>query len=82
MSRALQIYYTAFDAVFLPLPDNVRHRIQAAIDDLGLHLSTYPHFRLPPRQSSSLLAASSGRTGRMYHLCIFVQSLAASYLLR
>jgi len=46
MSRALQIYYAAFDEVFLKLPDNVRHRIIAALDDMGLHLATYPHYRM------------------------------------
>ncbi len=46
MSRALQIYYTAFDEVFLTLPDNVRHRIMAALDDMGLRLGSYPHYRM------------------------------------
>ena len=46
MSRALQIYYTAFDGVFLKLPDEIRHRIEAAIDDLGLRLDSYPHYRM------------------------------------
>ena len=46
MSRALQIYYSAFDAVFLELPEQVRRRIEAAIDDMGLHLGTYPHYRM------------------------------------
>lgn len=47
MSRALQIYYAAFDAVFLKLPDNVRRRIIDALDDMGLRLATYPHYRWP-----------------------------------
>jgi mRNA interferase RelE/StbE len=34
------------DEVFLKLPDIVRHRIVAAIDDLGLRLSAYPHYRM------------------------------------
>ncbi len=46
MSRALQIYYSAFDAVFLGLPDDVRHRIEAALDDMGLRLGAYPHYRM------------------------------------
>lgn len=46
MSRALQIYYAAFDEVFLNLPDNVRHRIVAALDEMGLHLGAYPHYRM------------------------------------
>jgi hypothetical protein len=35
MSKALQIYYAAFDAVFLNLPEDVRRRIEAALDDMG-----------------------------------------------
>jgi len=46
MSRALQVYYTAFDEVFLKLPDNARQRIEAALDDMGLRLVTYPHYRM------------------------------------
>ena len=46
MSRALQIYYSAFDEVFLRLPDDVRRRIVDAIDDMGLRLATYPHYRM------------------------------------
>lgn len=46
MSRALQIYYSGFDADFLKLPGDVRRRIETAIDDMGLHLSAYPHYRM------------------------------------
>jgi mRNA interferase RelE/StbE len=46
MSQALQIYYTAFDDVFVKLPDEIRRRIEAAIDDMGLRLSAYPHYRM------------------------------------
>ncbi len=46
MSRALQFYYTAFDEVFLKLPESVRHRIEAALDDLGLRLGNFPHYRM------------------------------------
>jgi mRNA interferase RelE/StbE len=46
MSRALQIYYGAFDEAFLKLPDNVRRRIEAALDDMGLRLGSYPHYRM------------------------------------
>jgi mRNA interferase RelE/StbE len=46
MSRALQIYYTAFDAKFLALPGQVRDRIEAAIDDMGMRLAFYPHYRM------------------------------------
>lgn len=46
MSSALQIYYATFDEAFLGLPDTVRHRIEAALDDMGLRLSPYPHYRM------------------------------------
>lgn len=46
MSRALQIYYSSFDAVFLKLPEDVRRRIEAALDDMGLRLAAYPHYRM------------------------------------
>ncbi len=46
MSRALQVYYPAFNEVFLRLPDNVRQRIEAGVDDMGLRLSSYPHYRM------------------------------------
>lgn len=46
MSRALQIYYSAFDEAFLRLPDHVRRRIETTLDDMGLRLSSYPHYRM------------------------------------
>ncbi len=46
MSSALQIYHSAFDAVFRDLPTDIRRRIEIAIDDMGLHLGTYPHYRM------------------------------------
>jgi mRNA interferase RelE/StbE len=46
MSRALQVYYTAFDDVFLKLPDDLRRRIEAAIDDMGGRLGSFPHYRM------------------------------------
>jgi len=46
LSRALQIYYSAFDAVFLKLPLDVRLRIEAALDEMGLRLASYPHYRM------------------------------------
>ena len=35
MSRALQVYYSAFDDVFQKLPEAVRNRIETEIDDMG-----------------------------------------------
>ena len=46
MSAALQIYYSGFDATFFKLPPQVRSRIEAKIDDIGLRLKTFPHHRL------------------------------------
>ena len=46
MSRALQVYYSAFDDVFLKLPDAVRNRIETEIDDMGRRLATCPHYRM------------------------------------
>jgi mRNA interferase RelE/StbE len=46
MSRALQIYYSAFDEVFLKLPDDLRRRIEARIDEMGGRLSSFPHYRM------------------------------------
>jgi mRNA interferase RelE/StbE len=43
---ALQIFYTRFDATFFRLPKNVRDRIEAKIDEMGLRLDTFPHYRL------------------------------------
>ena len=46
MSRALQVYYAAFDDVFLKLPEAVRNRIETEIDDMGRRLTTFPHYRM------------------------------------
>ena len=46
MSAALQICYTTFDATFLKLPPEIRTRIEAKIDEMGLRLKTFPHHRL------------------------------------
>ena len=46
MSRALQVYYSAFDDVFLKLPDDLRRRIETEIDDMGARLSNFAHYRM------------------------------------
>jgi mRNA interferase RelE/StbE len=46
MAAALQVYYTSFDAVFLKLPPVLRHRVEDKIDEMGLSLDSYPHYRL------------------------------------
>lgn len=46
MSRSLQIYYSAFDEVFLKMPREVRERIESAVDEMGLRLGSFPHYRM------------------------------------
>lgn len=46
MSAALQVYYTRFDVAFFRLPQSVRDRIEAKIDEMGLRLHTFPHYHL------------------------------------
>lgn len=46
MSAALQIYYSGFDTPFFKLPPQVRSRLEAKIDEMGLRLKTFPHHRL------------------------------------
>jgi mRNA-degrading endonuclease RelE of RelBE toxin-antitoxin system len=46
MSRALQVYYSAFDDEFLHLPVEIRRRIEAEIDAMGLRLGSFPHYRM------------------------------------
>lgn len=43
---ALQVYYTAFDDAFFKLPEQIRARIEAKIDDMGCRLRAFPHYRL------------------------------------
>jgi mRNA interferase RelE/StbE len=46
MSRAQQVYYSAFDEVFLKLPEDLRRRIEAQLDDMGSRLGSFPHYRM------------------------------------
>lgn len=46
MSRAVQICYSGFDAVFLALLPETQRRIEARIDDMGCRLATFPHYRM------------------------------------
>jgi mRNA-degrading endonuclease RelE of RelBE toxin-antitoxin system len=46
VSAALQIYYTPFDAAFFKLPPNIRARVEAKIDEMGLRLASFPHYHL------------------------------------
>jgi mRNA-degrading endonuclease RelE of RelBE toxin-antitoxin system len=45
VSAALQIYSRDFDASFFKLPDNIRTRIEASIDRLGMRLDAEVHHR-------------------------------------
>ena len=46
MSAALQVYYQQFDLRFFKLPPRVQAQIEAKIDQMGLRLATFPHYRL------------------------------------
>ncbi len=46
MSAATQVYYTAFDRAYFRLPSQVQKRIQTKIDEMGLRLSEFSHYRL------------------------------------
>jgi mRNA-degrading endonuclease RelE of RelBE toxin-antitoxin system len=46
VSKALQIYYSQFDASFLALPVSIQQRIEAKIDEMGRRLGAFPHHRM------------------------------------
>ena len=46
MSAATQIAYAAFDADFFGLPVDLQQRIQGRIDEMGLSLKAFPHYRM------------------------------------
>ncbi|MSR64231.1 MAG: hypothetical protein EXS18_00430 [Verrucomicrobiae bacterium] len=46
MSAALQIAYTDFDRDYFALPSCIRDQMDRKIDDMGLRLRTYPHYRM------------------------------------
>ena len=46
MSAATQVYYTAFDRAYFRLQPEVQKRIQTKIDEIGLRLAEFPHYRL------------------------------------
>lgn len=46
MSAAEQVYYTGFDAVFFKFPPTIRARLETKIDEMGLRLKTFPHYRM------------------------------------
>lgn len=44
--KTLQIYFRAFDEDFFRLPTDVQRRIESKIDEIGLRLQHYPHYRM------------------------------------
>ena len=46
MSAAQQIAYADFDRDFFALPAAVQVRIQRKLDEMGLRLRAYPHYRM------------------------------------
>jgi mRNA interferase RelE/StbE len=46
VSAATQIAYTEFDHTFFALPGPIQERIQGKLDDMGLRLAAYPHYRM------------------------------------
>jgi len=46
MSAATQIASREFDADFFRLPPNIQALVQKKLDDMGLWLSTFQHYRM------------------------------------
>jgi mRNA interferase RelE/StbE len=46
VSPAVQVYSRDFDAIFFKLPNDLRQRIESAIDRLGTNLDRFPHHRM------------------------------------
>ena len=46
VSRALQIYFVGFDGAFFKLPQDIQRRIEAKIDEMGVRLESFPHYRM------------------------------------
>ena len=43
---ATQIASHQFDQDYFRLPDGIQSQVQRKIDDMGLRLATYPHYRM------------------------------------
>jgi mRNA interferase RelE/StbE len=56
VNRATQVYSREFDSAFLKLTPRVRELVETKIQDLGLHLSDFPHHRLKGRAEYRLRA--------------------------
>jgi len=46
MSAATQIAYPPFDHDFFALPEGPQARIQERLDDMGIRLDSFPHYRM------------------------------------
>jgi mRNA interferase RelE/StbE len=46
VGAATRVYYIAFDSVFFKFPINLQARIEAKIDEIGLRLDQFPHYRM------------------------------------
>jgi len=46
MSAATQIASREFDADFFQFPSNIQSLVQRKIDDMGLRLATFQHYRM------------------------------------
>jgi mRNA interferase RelE/StbE len=46
VSRALQVYYSGFDAGFSKLSSEIQRRIESRIDEMGTRLESFPHYRM------------------------------------
>jgi mRNA interferase RelE/StbE len=46
VSKASQIYYSGFDEPFFALPTSLQRRIESKIDEMGLRLGVFPHYRM------------------------------------
>jgi mRNA interferase RelE/StbE len=44
--KAQQIYFSAFDKRFFRLPANIQLQVQSKIDEIGLRLAEFPHYRM------------------------------------
>lgn len=45
-AAATQVFHTGFEQGLLRLPPEMRQRVEAKIDDIGMRLASYPHYRL------------------------------------
>ncbi|MGI8966371.1 MAG: type II toxin-antitoxin system RelE family toxin [Limisphaerales bacterium] len=44
--KATQVYFPAFDSAFFRLSADLQRRIESKIDEIGLRISNFPHYRM------------------------------------